>query len=431
MSELAPVHAQLATYWAEIALASGAAFTARLRSAAARSPTPASYGEICRLWIDCAEQAYARAVHKREFCEALARWINSSSALMADRNRPLPRFGTRLSLSGTFSPARAGADRNAGCSVRETVWRTGLATLHRYQPLPFTRWSASRPVLICYALVNRPYILDLTPESSWVRPLLASGRTVYLIEWGEPTYGEHVGIGDYVERYLGGCVRFLLKLHSVGALDLIGVCQGGTLSLCYTALHPQQISNLVTLTTPVDFHTADNLLSKWLRGIDLDRLGSWGPVSGQLLTSVFLALMPFRLTLGKLVMLSERCQHPRALEDFMRIERWAHEGPSQAAPALSQFVKWFYQENRLLRGTLQLAGQRVDLKRIFQPVLNIFALRDHIVPPAASAALQQLIGSSDYCAHPVHTGHIGIYVGRRCQQGAVRRMISWLDERRS
>jgi polyhydroxyalkanoate synthase len=213
-------------------------------------------------------------------------------------------------------------------------------------------------------------------------------------------------------------------------LDLIGVCQGGTFSLCYAALHPRRIANLVTLTTPVDFQTPDDLLSKWARGLDTHLLERYGTIPAQVLCGVFLLLKPFKLTCGKYLELLERCQDPRGIEEFLRIEHWTRDGLPQSAKALAQFVKWFYQENRLVRGTLELAGHRVSLGRIFQPVLNIFALRDHIVPPAASRALQHVIGSKDYCAHAVDAGHVGIYVSRRCSPAARARLVSWLDERR-
>jgi len=71
----------------------------------------------------------------------------------------------------------------------------------------------------------------------------------------------------------------------------------------------------------------------------------------------------------------------------------------------------------------------VDLKQILQPVLNIFANQDHIVPASASASLHQHIGSRDYTTLAVDTGHIGIYVSRRSQQEIAPALISWLADR--
>src|SRR5262249_32077222 len=143
-------------------------------------------------------------------------------------------------------------------------------TLYQYLPLGgVTPAARARPLLVCFALVNRPYVLDLDPERSLVRRLLAAGLTVYLIDWGDPDEADRgTELAGYIGTHLDGCVLHVLQAHGCPALDLLGVCQGGVLSLCYAALHPGVIANLVTLTTPVDFHTPDNLLSRWVRDLD-------------------------------------------------------------------------------------------------------------------------------------------------------------------
>ncbi|TLZ40889.1 MAG: alpha/beta fold hydrolase, partial [Gammaproteobacteria bacterium] len=300
-----------------------------------------------------------------------------------------------LRIAQTLTRLREVQGVTVGCSVKRAVWSCGRTTLYQYLPLAEAPpRAAGRPVLICFALVNRPYVLDLQPDRSLVRRLLEAGLSVYLIDWGDPDDADRcVDLEDYIERHLGGSVRHLLDNHGAKALDLLGVCQGGVLSLCYTALHGKQVANLVTLTTPVDFHTPDDLLSKWVRGLDTELLMQSGNVPGEVLNGLFLSLMPFRLTQHKYVRLLTGNSDQRALEDFVRMERWIFDSPPQAALALAQFVRWFYQENRLTRGTLRIGGRRVDLGEIRQPVLNLYALEDHIVPPDASAAMQRYLGS--------------------------------------
>ena len=65
-----------------------------------------------------------------------------------------------------------------------------------------------------------------------------------------------------------------------------------------------------------------------------------------------------------------------------------------------QFSNWFYKENRLKNGTLAVSGKPVDLKQVTMPLLNIYATQDHIVPPAASTCLQELVASLDYVKVP-------------------------------
>ncbi|MGH7750696.1 MAG: alpha/beta fold hydrolase, partial [Candidatus Dormibacteria bacterium] len=330
----------------------------------------------------------------------------------ADTGGLFADFGGRV--AETLARLRLARGVTVGCSARRAVWSQHKTTLYQYLPLPPQERARargapagaagrvrpakrSRPVLICFALVNRPDILDLQPEVSLVRRLLAAGHTVYLVDWGDPDDGDRLqDLNDYLEHGLGGCVRHILAAHRIGALNLMGVCQGGVFSLCYSALHPGEVANLVTLTTPVDFHTPDDLLSRWVRGVDTELIARAGNVPGALLNALFLSLMPFRLTQHKYVRLLAGRADQRAVEDFVRMERWIFDSPPQAAAALTQFVRWFYQENRLVRGTLQIGGRVVDLKKIRQPLLNLYASADHIVPPGASAVMGRHVGSRDY-----------------------------------
>jgi polyhydroxyalkanoate synthase len=111
------------------------------------------------------------------------------------------------------------------------------------------------------------------------------------------------------------------------------------------------------------------------------------------------------------------------------MEKWIFDSPDQVAAATAQFVQWFYQENRLIHGSVELGGRRVNLQRIRQPVLNIYAKQDHIVPPSAVTALRRYIGSSDYTEEAVDTGHIGLYVSRTAQEHVPGLIASWIRER--
>lgn len=82
-----------------------------------------------------------------------------------------------------------------------------------------------------------------------------------------------------------------------------------------------------------------------------------------------------------------------------------------------------------MRGAVQLGNRRVNLGRIRQPVLNIYATQDHIVPPSAVVALRRCIGSGDYSEEAVDTGHIGLYVSRKALEYVPGRIASWLRER--
>ena len=324
-----------------------------------------------------------------------------------------------------------------GSVAKDAVFKEDKLTLYRYRPSEVVApdLRVRTPLLICYALVNRPYMMDLQADRSLIRGLVQRGVDVYLIDWGYPDGADrYLGLEDYVLRYLPHCVDFVRRASGHEQIDLLGVCQGGTMSLCYAALHPQSLKNLITMVTPVDFQTPDNLLTKWAKHVDVEALvATTGNVSGEMLNAVFVSLMPFRLHSQKYVDLLDQLNDPNvsqaAIENFLRMEQWIFDSPDQAGETFRQFLTWFVKENRLVNGTLKIGDREVDLKRIAMPLLNIYALQDHLVPPAASKPLQQLVGSSDYSTHEFQGGHIGIYVSGTAQRQIPDRIAGWLRER--
>ncbi len=325
-------------------------------------------------------------------------------------------------------------DVEIGPSLKDEVYREDKLVLYRYRSLdatPGADESPRIPLLICYALVNRPYMLDLQEDRSLIRGLLRRGIDVYLIDWGSPDGADrYLELDDYINRYLDHCVTHVCTAHGIERVNLLGVCQGGTFSLCYAALKPDRVKNLITMVTPVDFHTADNLLSRWVQAIDIDALvRTAGNVSGDLLNFTFLSLMPFRLMSQKYAGLAELAGDPVQLRNFLRMEKWIFDSPDQAGEAFRQFVTWFYRENRLQAGTLVIGGRNVDLKKITMPVLNVYATQDHLVPPAASIVLKDLVTASDYSTYAFNGGHIGIYVSGRAQKDLPAAVATWLKAR--
>ena len=72
----------------------------------------------------------------------------------------------------------------------------------------------------------------------------------------------------------------------------------------------------------------------------------------------------------------------------------------------------------------------VRLKNLTVPVLNIFASKDHLVPPSASIPLGAHIGSQDYQSLEVDAGHIGLYVGRKTSKSVPAAVTAWLQAKR-
>jgi polyhydroxyalkanoate synthase len=182
--------------------------------------------------------------------------------------------------------------------------------------------------------------------------------------------------------------------------------------------------------TPVDFHTRDDLLSNMVRNIDIDQVvDTLGNISGDILNSAFLSLKPFSLMGQKYVDLVNILDDEDKAMNFMRMEKWIFDSPDQAGEAYREFIKQFYQQNGLVKGTVKIGDDVVDLTRIKIPVLNIYAIHDHLVPPDSSKALQGCISSKDYQALEFPGGHIGIYVSGKAQKMIPPSVAKWLSER--
>ncbi|UCE88826.1 MAG: class III poly(R)-hydroxyalkanoic acid synthase subunit PhaC [Pseudomonadota bacterium] len=317
-----------------------------------------------------------------------------------------------------------------GVTAKEPVYQEDKLVLYRFQP-PADKVQNRVPVLIVYALVNRPYMTDLQENRSTVKGLLDAGLDVYLIDWGYPDRADrYLGLDDYINGYIDRCVDVIRRRHKLDKINILGICQGGTFSLCYSALHQDKVQNLVTMVTPVDFQTSDNMLSHWVRHIDIDLLvDTMGNVPGDLLNWTFLTLKPYRLIGQKYMDMIDILDDEKQVNNFLRMEKWIFDSPDQAGEAYRQFIKDFYQQNKLIKGGLSIGGREVKLGDVSMPVLNIFATEDHLVPPSASTPLKDHIGTKDYTELSFRGGHIGIYVSGRAQKEVPPAIGQWLDER--
>ena len=156
------------------------------------------------------------------------------------------------------------------------------------------------------------------------------------------------------------------------------------MSLCYAALHPDRIRNLVTTVTPVDFH-ADKAVDRidrgfmnvWARSLqpaDIDRLvDTMGAVPGEFVGYLFSLMTPGRTPTKYNLDLLDAAGDEAKLLNFLRMERWLADRPSQPGESPRQWLKDLYRENKLIRDEFVLQTARtVRLKEIACPVLNIY-----------------------------------------------------------
>jgi polyhydroxyalkanoate synthase len=322
-----------------------------------------------------------------------------------------------------------------GSTPKEPVYCEDNIVLYHY--LPTVEKPFAIPVLIVYALVNRPYMVDLQENRSLVRSLLSLGIDLYLIDWGYPERGDRwLTIEDHVNGYIDACVDVVRARHDLEQINLLGICQGGTLSLCYSALYPHKVKNLITMVAPVDFKVEAGMLNVWSgctygpESMNVDTMvTALGNIPGDFMNFAYLMLKPFQLNVEKYLGMADILDDEAKLINFLRMEKWIFDSPDQAGETFRQFIKDFYQANKLIKGEFELGGRRVDLKNVRMPVLNLYAENDHLVPPASSIALEKYVGAQDYSAKSFPVGHIGMYVSGSVQKSLPPTIAAWLKER--
>jgi polyhydroxyalkanoate synthase len=312
---------------------------------------------------------------------------------------------------------------------KEVVYKEDKLTLYRYSRA--TKSTYKTPVLIVYALVNTYQMLDLQPDRSYIKNLLDAGLDVYLIDWGKPSkMDKYLSMDDYINGYINNCVDFVRSENKVDKINILSICQGGTFSVIYSALHPEKIKNLVTHVTPIDFEPNDGLLFRWSKDMDFKSLvdGFDGLVPGSFLNDGFDMLKPM-MKIHKSTGLLNAMEDKTKLLNFLRMEKWIAESPDQAGVCFLQFMEDLYQQNKLIKGELIVGDQKVDLKKLTMPLMNIYAVHDHLVPPSSTIPLNDYVGSKDKSIYKFEGGHIGVFVGGKSQKELSPAVTAWLKER--
>lgn len=328
-------------------------------------------------------------------------------------------------------------DIQIGVTPKEAIYQEDKIVLYRFNPV--VEHPLAIPVLIVYALVNRPYMVDLQADRSLVANLLKLGIDVYLIDWGYPTRSDRwLTLDDYLNGYINNCVDVIRERHHLPKINLLGVCQGGTFSLCYAAIYPEKVKNLIVMVAPVDFHQPETLLNArggctiGAEAVDIDLMvDALGNIPGDFLNLEFLMLKPLQLSYQKYLDMPEIMESEDKLVNFLRMEKWIFDSPDQAGETYRQFLKDFYQGNKLIKGEIVIGDRAVHLSNLTMPILNLYAEKDHLVAPASSLALGDYINNEDYTVKSFPVGHIGMYVSGKVQRDLPPAIADWLKSRQS
>ncbi|HET7315831.1 MAG TPA: class I poly(R)-hydroxyalkanoic acid synthase, partial [Sphingomicrobium sp.] len=146
-----------------------------------------------------------------------------------------------------------------GKVVRETL----LYQLIQYTPT--TDDVLETPVVVFPPWINRFYILDLSPEKSFVRWCVDNGISLFMVSWKSADESiADASLEDYVLRGQIDAIDTVRDLLGVRSVHAIGYCVAGTTlaaTLGYLDAKKQQdkVASATFLTAQVDFSQAGDL----------------------------------------------------------------------------------------------------------------------------------------------------------------------------
>jgi polyhydroxyalkanoate synthase len=318
---------------------------------------------------------------------------------------------------------------------KELIWSLNKAKLYRYVPLLPAEKRHPVPLLLVFAIMNRPSILDLRPGHSFVEFMVGHGYDVYLLDWGIPGIEDkHLKLDDYSIEYLPRAIRKLKETSGSEEFSMLGWCIGAILTTIYAAMRPDDgLRNLLLLTAPLDFSNRDGItFARWVdeKYFNIDQLlDAFGNMPGEMIDYGARVLKPVDNYVLNYCKLWDNLDDPAVVEAWHAMNTWVTDNIPMAGGAYRQLIEELYRRNKLIRNELIVRGERVDLGRIRANLMTVIAQGDHITPPCQSEAIVQKVSSPDKEVFRIRGGHIGIMAGSAAPAVTWPHIDQWLSAR--
>ncbi|MBR0894195.1 alpha/beta fold hydrolase [Bradyrhizobium tropiciagri] len=343
-----------------------------------------------------------------------------------------PFEATRLVLDAYWQWYADHAPGHADPGDAQLAWTTPnrialeLPSMHL---LDFSRSADGQPLLICapYAL-HRALIADFAPGHSLIGTLEQSGiARLYLTDWRSATPEmRYFSIDSYLSD-------LNVAVDTIGPpVDLVGLCQGGWLSLLYAARFPGKVRRLVLASSPIDV-SVPSQLSGMVAALPeqsftaLVHQGA-GVISGTHMLQCW--SIPFGLQDVEAVLqrgLRDGSDDAGSLLD--RFQRWNRETLDLPGAYYLEVINWIFRHNRIARGDFVALGRRIDLAEVKTPAFLLAADDDIVVPRDQAFATARLLGTPpmwlERSTEPC--GHLGLFMGCKALTSSWRRIARWLQ----
>jgi len=325
--------------------------------------------------------------------------------------------------------------RESGSSHQEPEWTTPNRLVLELASLRLRDFSTKRcrkPVLVVapFALHDAA-IADLAPGHSLLETLRRNGcDSLYLVEWKSTMGATRLNTIDTQLASLN------VAVDEIGTpVNLVGLCQGGWLSLVYAARFPLKVRRLVLVGAPVDIKAEPSALTAPMSSLShvvIDELVRHG--DGLLLGADMTALWPHELDEESRVIDSLQLSAPFTSDATRKIveifDCWDRRALDLPAPYYRQVVEWLFCENRLATGAFPALGHVIDLHNMRSPIFVLAGAQDVIAPAAQAFAATKLVGTKkdDIETALAPCGHLALFMGQQTLRTEWRRIAQWLLE---
>jgi polyhydroxyalkanoate synthase len=304
--------------------------------------------------------------------------LRGLSNLLADLERGRGRLRIRMTDDSQFK-----IGENIAVTPGKVVFQNDLMQLIQYNPA--TEQVLKRPLLIIPPWINKYYILDLRPKNSFVRWAVEQGHTVFVISWVNPDERHaEKGFDDYMLEGPYAALDAIARATGEEAVNAMGYCLGGTLLACtlahMAAKRDTRVKSATFLTTMVDFEEAGEL-GVFIDEVQLaaleEKMQKRGYLEGRDMATTFNMLRANDLIWSFVVNNYLLGQDPFPFD----LLYWNDDSTRMPAKMHSFYLRRMYQQNDLVKpGAIELAGVKIDLRRIRVPAYILATREDHIAP---------------------------------------------------
>src|SRR4051794_37273445 len=211
----------------------------------------------------------------------------------------------------------------------EVVWTLNKSKLIHYLPTEPVAKKHRTPLILVFALMSRAYIIDLRPDTSFVRYMANQGYDVYLLDWGSPGHEDrNLKFDDFILDYLPRAIRKMKEVSGSKEFSMLGWCIGAILSTCYAALRPDDgLKNLVLLTAPLDFTNLKGTggFGNWVQDAYTapERIiTAFGNMPADMLNTGAKMLKPVENYVSTYIRVLENIDNPKFVESWHAMNTW-------------------------------------------------------------------------------------------------------------